>query len=475
VVWGSAHVTLVRDHAGNPLYFFMQLQDITARKQSELDLVHQALHDPLTGLANRALLNDRLIDGLATSRRHGAQLGVIFVDLDQFKVVNDSLGHGTGDELLRHAAARISDALQPGDTLARFGGDEFVVLCHDLPAHTEQVAERICEVLSEPWRLDNEELHITASLGIAFADAASTPDSLLRDADAALYRAKERGRGSIFVFDDALRHRAEHRLSTTSALHGALERGEFVVHYQPIIDIVTGELTGTESLLQWNHPQRGPVGPAEFIPFAEECGVIVPIGAWVLEQACEQLVTWQRTSASASDLTIAVNVSVRQLQSSDIVDVVDRTLRKTGVRPADVCLELTESVLMNDVEYFRTTLERLRALGVRLAIDDFGTGYSSLSYLSRFPIDKVKIDRAFVGMLGEETKGSTLTAVIVAMAGALGLDIVAEGIETREQLRLLRGLGVRRAQGFLLSRPVPAARISELVRSGHVWDVNEAS
>ena len=469
VVWAMCNITLVRDELGKPQYFFTQLQDITSRKVVEEELVQQALHDALTGLPNRALLTDRLIHSLAGARRRGSQVGVIFLDVDHFKVVNDSLGHTSGDDLLRQSAERIAAAIRPGDTVARFGGDEFVVVCDDVNlSETQQIAERVLEALSQPCVISSQDVHVTASLGIAVADETATPESLLRDSDAAMYRAKERGRGRIEVFDEAVRSKAETRLATESALRRAVERGEFILHYQPIVDLASGAMVGAEALLRWQHPDRGLVSPAEFIPIAEATGLIVPIGAWVLETACRQLVEWQR---SANTLTMAVNVSVRQMLAPGIARLVEDVLLRTGVRPQDLCLELTESVFMEDVEYFERTLASLKHLGVRLAIDDFGTGYSSLSYLNRFPVDAVKVDRSFIDGLGTERNDSALVAAIVAMASALGLEVTAEGVETQQQLSILKGLQCERAQGFYLARPMPSAEMSRFVAASHRWAV----
>jgi diguanylate cyclase (GGDEF)-like protein/PAS domain S-box-containing protein len=470
IVWASSHVTVVRDESGEPQYHFTQLQDITGRKQMEQELAHQALHDSLTGLPNRALLTDRLLHVLAGSRRRGTKLGVMFLDVDRFKEVNDSLGHTAGDDLLRHTAERIAGAIRPGDTVARFGGDEFVVLCDDVSAlETEKIAERVLAALSRSCLIGDQEMTITASLGIAVSDEEATPESLLRDSDAAMYRAKERGRGRVELFDQVLRSKADRRLATASALRRALDREEFTVHYQPIVDLSTGALVSAEALVRWEHPDRGLVGPDDFIPLAEETGLIVPIGAWVLEKACRQLVQWQGTDPSMS---VAVNLSVRQMIAPDIAALIEDVLRRTGARPEGLCLELTESVFMEDVEYFGRTLATLKTLGVQLAIDDFGTGYSSLSYLKRFPVDAVKVDRAFVDGLGTDPHDSALVAAIVAMADALGLEVTAEGVETRDQLANLKKLQCRRAQGYYLARPMPEAAMNRLMAESHRWQVD---
>ena len=471
IVWASSHVTLIRDEAGEPEYFYAQLQDITERKHLESDLAHQALHDALTGLPNRALLSDRLLQGLASLPRHHSQLGVMFLDIDRFKVINDSLGHTVGDDVLKKTAERIAGAIRQGDTVARFGGDEFVIVCDDTDElEIEEIAERVLHAVGLPCLLGDQEVRVTASIGIAIGnDNNATPESLIRDADAAMYRAKERKGDRIELFDAALGSKMHQRLATVASLRHAIEHEQFVVHYQPVVDLTTGTMVSAEALVRWEHPDRGLLSPAEFIPLAEDTGLIIPIGAWVLEQACHELVEWHDTNPLMS---VAVNLSVRQLLVPDIANLVQDILTHAGMPPHTLYLEMTESVLMDDTDYYRKTLTSLKTLGVHLAIDDFGTGYSSLSYLKRFPVDSVKVDRAFVDGLGRDPNDSALVAAILAMAAALGLQVTAEGVETRQQMIHLRSLHCRRAQGYYLARPMPAAALTQLIVDGHRWQLD---
>ena len=471
-VWVSSHVVLVRDEGGVPQYYAAQLQNITDRKNLEAEMAHRALHDPLTGLANRNGLVDRLERSLST-RRIGRGPAVMFLDIDQFKLINDSYGHGTGDDVLRIAASRIRDTLRPQDLIARVGGDEFVIVVDNTSLrNAEEVAARILRELARPWLNGDVEHVVRASIGIAFADDDSTPETLLRESDTAMYRAKEHRRQGIVLFDDALRTSSRRRHDTASALHHALDRQELLIEYQPVVELATGSMASVEALLRWNHPQRGAISPDEFIPIAEQTGLIVPIGAWVIDQACRQLARWHRLARghpATTHLSMAVNVSVRQLLASDMSAEIGASLDRSGLDPRDLCVELTESVFMEDVDFFADALARLKDVGVGLSIDDFGTGFSSLSYLKRFPVDAVKLDRSFVTGLGTDRNDTALVAAIVAMAGALNLAVTAEGVETTPQLAGLHALGVGRAQGFYFARSLPAERIAALVAAGHRW------
>jgi diguanylate cyclase (GGDEF)-like protein/PAS domain S-box-containing protein len=464
VRWFERTTRAVRDSDGSVRELVSVMRDVSERKQAEIELSHAALHDSLTGLPNRALFLDRL--GLAllrTERRSGA-VAVLFCDLDRFKVVNDSLGHDAGDRLLIDVAARIGGALRPADTVARFGGDEFTILCEDIAGEIEAatIAQRIVDVFREPFVLEDGEVFLATSLGIAIARGADDrAEELIRDADAAMYRAKDRGKGRYEVFDEEMRADAVVRLETESALRRALERGELRLHYQPEIDLASGAVVGFEALVRWEHPARGLLQPGSFIPLAEETGLVVPIGEWVLREACAESARWARPGEPP--LTLSVNLSVRQLAQPDLVSTVRRALAETGTDPATVCLEITESAVMESGAATTAQLRALKSLGVRLAIDDFGTGYSSLAHLRRFPVDVLKIDRTFVDGLGREPQDTSIAAAVISLAHALELVTVAEGIETAEQLEVLTGLGCDLGQGYLFARPQPPDAAAALI------------
>jgi diguanylate cyclase (GGDEF)-like protein len=427
-------------------------------------LRHRSLHDPLTGLPNRRLylqrLDDALQRGLQDSRAR--PVAVAFLDLDNFKYINDSLGHHVGDALLVGVSERLAGTLRPEDMTARFGGDEFALLCLDVEDEAAALAigERINAALEQPFAVDGYELHVSASVGVALArEGEDNGDSLLRDADAAMYAAKQHGRARCELFGEPLRERATERLVLENDLRRAIERDELQVFYQPIVALGSGQVKGVEALVRWLHPERGMVSPLEFISIAEDTGLIVPIGEFVLDQALGQIAAWDADGGPLAGVYASVNVSARQLPNSALLLMVDRTLARHSVDPGRLTLELTESVLMEQGLAPTATMSALRQLGVRLALDDFGTGYSSLSYLQRFPLDVLKIDRAFVSGIGSKGREEAITGAIVTMAGALGISVVAEGIETVTQLNALQELGCPLGQGYLFARPAPPAEL----------------
>jgi len=442
-------------------------RDVTTRKTLEEELRRQAFHDSLTGLANRALFADRLEHALSRTRRFGQPVAVLFIDLDDFKTVNDSLGHGEGDLLLVAVAERLQTPLRAVDTIARMGGDEFAVLLED-PGDAGapvEVAQRLLAALEAPFERGGKELFVQASVGIAVSTSKSrTPGELLRDADVSMYTAKSNGKNRVEVFKPSMHAAALARLALKGDLERALERKEFSLLYQPIIHLKSGQVTGVEALLRWHHPRRGVVGPTEFIPVAEETGLIIPLGRWVLNEACLQATAWDRETPTP--LRMSVNVSGRQIHQPGFTDEVARILAATGLDPARLTLELTESVLMQDVEVTTATLGELKRLGVRLAIDDFGTGYSSLSYLRRFPIDQLKIDRSFVATVNVGPDQSALVRSILKLGDTLHLETVAEGIEEADQLAELQGLGADLGQGFHFAKPLTSEAISTLLAAG---------
>jgi diguanylate cyclase (GGDEF)-like protein/PAS domain S-box-containing protein len=440
-------------------------RDVTERKAFERRLTHQGTHDALTGLPNRVLFMDRLAQGLATASRSRRPLAVLFCDIDRFKVINDSLGHTAGDALLFAVAGRFRGALRGSDTVARFGGDEFVILAEELTNEADAVvvAEKMAEALREPIAIGSQEIVVSASIGIAVADPkTATPETLVRDADVAMYRAKTKGRARHEQFDADLRRQALQRMETESALRRAMGLQEFVVHYQPEIDVESGQIVGVEALVRWDHPDHGLTAPANFLPVAEETGLIVAIGEQVFHQACVQAACWHERLGDRAP-TMWVNVSARQLASPMLVDVVRSAVDAFLPHPSALGLEITETDIVPDDELSKRTMEDLTELGVRIAIDDFGTGFASLSYLWRFPADVVKIDRSFVRRLEEEREATVLIAAMIQLAHSLGKTTVAEGVETEEQLQRLRRLGCDAVQGYLLGRPAPGAEIDKLL------------
>ncbi|HVW35041.1 MAG TPA: EAL domain-containing protein, partial [Acidimicrobiia bacterium] len=422
------------------------------------DAVHQATHDALTGLPNRSLVVDRLDQALARSARLGGRVTVLFVDLDRFKVVNDSFGHTVGDGVLLCVSERLRAAVRPADTVGRLAGDEFVVVCEDLSDREAlDVAERLAAAVAQPILLGGRESVLTASIGIAHGEPDARAEDMLRDSDVAMYRAKERGRSRIELFDAEMRRRMLDRLETERSLRTAIANGELRLHYQPIVAVDGWTVVAAEALVRWEHPERGTVHPAGFVPLAEESGLILPLGAWVLGEACRQLAEWR--AAGRPELRVTVNLSARQFADPGLIDVVAEALARAGLPPDALWLEITESVLMEEVEATADTLLALKRLGVRLSVDDFGTGYSSLSYLKRFPVDVLKIDRSFIDGLGTDPEDGAIVLAIMSLAHALRLDVVAEGVEHFHQLEALHHLGCTAVQGYLLGRPGPAGSL----------------
>jgi diguanylate cyclase (GGDEF)-like protein/PAS domain S-box-containing protein len=453
----------IKDESGAITGVSVIARDITQRKQLEEQLVRQALHDPLTGLANRALFTDRLEHALARGRRPGATVAILLIDLDGFKDINDSLGHDAGDDLLTIAGMRLQGHARSGDTVARLGGDEFGVLLEDIAAaEAVRSAGALLEGLATPIVLRDRDLTPTASIGIAIA-AAEDAETLLRNADTAMYAAKRQGKGRYALFEPAMHATVIERLDLAADLSRAVERGQLHLCYEPQISLGSGRICCLEALVRWRHPTRGEVSPGEFIPLAEETGMILPIGHWVLREACRQVKTWQERWPAPAPLTIAVNLSARQLQHRGIVDEVSAALAAAGLDPQSLVLEITETAIMEQLDAAIAILTELRRLGVRLALDDFGTGYSSLSYLQRLPVDILKIDRSFVAGVARSTQDSALARGILTLGQTLGLETVAEGIETAEQLAALRELGCQLGQGYFFARPLGPAAVDALL------------
>jgi diguanylate cyclase (GGDEF)-like protein len=470
----AVHATEVGAFSAEDARWLQSAADLLAsaldREDSETRLRHQSLHDSLTGLPNRALFYDRIEQAFARVERGGALVAVLLLDVDQFKTINDSLGHEAGDDLLVALSARLQQVTRGSDTVARLGGDEFVVLAEvESEAEAFAIAGRIADAWERPIPVGTGgEVFVSASIGITFAGRRQTAETMLREADAAMYRAKERGRGRFELFDEEMRQDAFDRLRDESDLRRAVERGQFRVYYQPIFDVADQRLLGLEALVRWQRPGNGIVGPAEFIGLAEETGVIASLGRWVLEQAVAEVSLWRERFPSAADLTLTVNVSGHQLARPEFLGEVQAAIERAGVEPGVLGLEITESVLMKDASSSRSTLDTLRGLGVRVLLDDFGTGYSSLSRLRGFPVDAIKVDRSFVDGLGAEDEDTAIVSAIVDIASSLGLSAVAEGVESSEQLASLRELGCDAAQGHLFAPAMPAIEVEAMLAAGGV-------
>ncbi len=467
-VWTLLSVSRVRDLETKLPRFIFQIQDITIRKRAEAQLLHDAFHDGLTGLPNRALFVDHLNLAIARSLRNDSQLfSVLFLDLDRFKVVNDSLGHLIGDELLMTIARRIESCLRPTDTIARLGGDEFTILLEDLRSNNEaiHVAERIQRELALPFELEGRQVFTSASIGIAPSVIGyDRPEDILRDADTAMYYAKSLGGSCYQVFDKSMHARAVEQLEMQNDLRRAIEQDELFVEYQPIVSLDTFEITGFEALARWRHQEYGLINPGQFIPVAEETGLIIPIGEWILRKACAQAREWQERFPADEPLTISVNLSGKQFAQPDLIRRIEGVLEETKLDPCTLKLEITESVVVENVEAASEMLKQLRILGVGLSIDDFGTGYSSLSSLHRFPISTLKIDSSFVTRMNGNNENTEIVRTIMSLAGNLGMDVTAEGVETLEQATKLRTFGCERGQGFFFSRPLPPEDAEALLR-----------
>ena len=472
-IWVLARGVVVRDDDGKPYRMAGSQTDITARKRAEHQLQHDALHDGLTGLANRVLFMDRLACALADlQRRATPHFAVLFFDLDRFKNVNDSLGHTLGDKLLVGIARRLEHFLRPGDTVARLGGDEFAILLHrvETAGGAIHVADRIQEILNMNFSIDGHEVFVTASIGIAHsATGYLNPEEILRDADIAMYRAKAGGKARYEIFDRDMHQSAVALLKLETELRQGVQREDFVMHYQPIVSLDHGRIVGFEGLVRWQHPERGLVSPTQFIAVAEETGLIVPLGWWVLRESCQQTREWQIRFPAEPPLWISVNMSGKLFMKKKMVDHLMSILEETSLEPSNLRIEVTENVIMDHADVAIRNLMELRALGVQLSIDDFGTGYSSLSYLQRFHYDELKIDRSFVSKLGQVGDSRAIIETILSLANNLGIGVVAEGIETAEQVDRLRKMDCPHGQGYWFSRPLTGPAATELIAAAPTW------
>ncbi len=460
-------VAPIHDREGKATGAVIVFRDVSTARAMAAEMTYSAEHDFLTGLPNRMLLNDRVSQAIVLAPRHSNKVAVLFLDLDGFKHINDSLGHPIGDKLLQSIAKRLVDCVRTSDTVSRQGGDEFVLLLSEVHRSEDAAisALRILQAVAEAHSIDQHDLHVTASIGVSvYPDDGQDAETLIKNADTAMYQAKENGRQSYQFFKPAMNVRAVERQSIEENLRRALERQEFALHYQPKINLRTGEISGAEALLRWMHPVRGPVSPAQFIPVAEDCGLILPIGQWVLREACKQARAW--ADAGLPLPTMAVNISSMEFREDNFIESVFTTLSETGLDPKSLELELTESVLMKRAESAASVLKTLRARGVQIAVDDFGTGYSSLSYLRKFPINALKIDQSFVRQITSTPDDTTIVTAVISMGRSLKLRVVAEGVETQEELTFLRARLCDEAQGYYFSRPVRPEQFAKLLKSG---------
>jgi diguanylate cyclase (GGDEF)-like protein/PAS domain S-box-containing protein len=463
----ESSVAAIRDREGKSTGLVVVFRDVSAARAVWQQMTHSAEHDALTGLPNRLLLTDRIGHAIALAQRHSKQLAVLFLDLEGFKHINDSLGHPMGDKLLQSIAKRLVACARASDTVSRQGGDEFVVLLSEVQKPEDAIitANRMLDAVARTHSIDEQELHVTTSMGVSvYPDDGLDAATLIKNADTAMYQAKENGRHSYQFFKPSMNARAVERRSIEEGLRRALERHEFALHYQPKINFKTGAITGAEALLRWTHPVRGAISPAQFIPVAEDCGLILPIGNWVLREACGQARAWEL--AGLPRATMAVNVSAKEFRNEHFLEGVTAILGETGLDPRLLELELTESVLMERVEFATSVLQGLRNQGVQVALDDFGTGYSSLSYLRKFPVDALKIDQSFVSHIACAGDDAGIVTAVISMARSLKLRVVAEGVETLEQLTFLRAHECDEAQGYYFSRPVPPQEFAQLLDTG---------